>query len=213
MGTKINIDGEIYENDVRIMHELTLGSVTIGATPSATITNVSGSATLDLVLPEGPTGPVGPTGNVQVSSITGTGNFVTDIDVTGNTITIHKDETFLTNVAVTGAGNVVRDISSSGPTATVTKAYAFDTITVTGSGNAVTSATSVNNEIILTKGETFLETVTPTGIVDGLGFMPYHIEIGPNQPSGPTVWFEATSYSSNPDGSTSSTSYSSNKSV
>lgn len=58
---------------------------------------------------------------------TGSGNAVTDISVSGHTITLTKGSTFLTSETslskgtTTGTGNVVTDLSVSGHTVTLTK--------------------------------------------------------------------------------------------
>lgn len=73
-------DGELYEGNHRVIHDISLGAVTTGPTGSAEMTEVDGVATLNLTLPLGPTGdtgaggaegPTGPTGEIGMTGPTG----------------------------------------------------------------------------------------------------------------------------------------------
>ena len=62
---------------------------------------------------------------------------------------------------VSGQGNTVVSISQSGSDnkdITVTKGYLVSSVTVDGTGNAVTEASVTNGELTLSKGKTFSET-------------------------------------------------------
>ena len=62
---------------------------------------------------------------------------------------------------VTGQGNTVVSIAQSGAdnqNITVTKGYLVSSVTVDGTGNAVTTASVTNGELTLSKGKTFSET-------------------------------------------------------
>lgn len=77
--------------------------------------------------------------SLSKGTTTGNGNAVTDISVSGHTITLTKGSTFLTSETslskgtATGSGNVVTDLSVSGHTITLTKG---STVPVATSANA-----------------------------------------------------------------------------
>lgn len=90
---------------------------------------------------------------------TGSGNAVTDLSVSGHTITLTKGSTFLTSETslskgtTTGSGNAVTDLSVSGHTITLTKGTTFltssDVVTIYSGSSAPSSGTGSNGDIYI----------------------------------------------------------------
>lgn len=102
--------------------------------------------------------------SLSKGTTTGNGNAVTDISVSGHTITLTKGSTFLTSETqlskgtTSGSGNVVTDLSVSGHTVTLTK------------GSTVPVATSANaGKIPMITSSGGWEYVTPSAIYSGSG--------------------------------------------
>lgn len=100
--------------------------------------------------------------SLSKGTTTGSGNAVTDISVSGHTITLTKGSTFLTSETqlskgtTSGSGNVVTDLSVSGHTVTLTK------------GSNVPVATSANaGKIPMITSSGGWEYVTPSAIYSG----------------------------------------------
>ena len=105
--------------------------------------------------------------SLSKGTTSGNGNAVTDISVSGHTVTLTKGSTFLTSETslskgtTSGSGNAVTDISVSGHTITLTKGSTFLTSetslskgTTSGSGNVVTDLSVSGHTVTLTKGST-----------------------------------------------------------
>lgn len=66
--------------------------------------------------------------SLSKGTTSGSGNAVTDVSVSGHTITLTKGSTFLTSISkgtTTGSGNAVTEVSVSGGTITLTKGSTF----------------------------------------------------------------------------------------
>lgn len=97
--------------------------------------------------------------SLSKGSTTGAGNAVTDISVSGHTITLTKGSTFLTSETslskgtTTGSGNAVTDLSVSGHTITLTKGTTFltssDVVTIYSGSSAPSSGTGSNGDIYI----------------------------------------------------------------
>lgn len=94
----------------------------------------------------------GITDGVNAVTTTGTGNAITSASVSGHTVTLTKDSTFsLSNHTHTFASLTSKPTTLSGYGIT----DGVNMVSITGSGNAITSASISGHTITLTKGSTF----------------------------------------------------------
>lgn len=54
MATKYKFNGEIYENNDRVLNNISVGTVSSGSTASANITKSGGTASLNITFPMAP---------------------------------------------------------------------------------------------------------------------------------------------------------------
>ncbi len=96
----------------------------------------------------------GITDGINAVSVTGTGNAVTAASISGHTLTLTKGSTF----SLSGHKHAWSDITSGKPTTLAGYGITdgVNSVSVTGGGNAITSASISGHSLTLTKGSTFL---------------------------------------------------------
>lgn len=96
----------------------------------------------------------GITDGINAVSVTGTGNAVTAASISGHTLTLTKGSTF----SLSGHKHAWSDITSGKPS--TLSGYGItdgvNSVSVTGTGNAITSASISGHKLTLTKGNTFV---------------------------------------------------------